>query len=148
MSVSSPKTNSFFILYVDDACIISPHEHKISQVIASLQNDFDLTNKGKLQDYLGTRFQSHSDGSFTLTQPRLINRVFDIVGLDKDCNVKHTRHPSNQDPTFWYFHGSCPRLELSLCRRLSLLYPSYGPARHHLCYSAMCTILQQSFQRT
>ena len=56
--------------------------------IISLQSDYDLTDDGELQDYLGTRFDRSSDGFVTLTQPRMINRVLEIVGLNKDENVK------------------------------------------------------------
>ena len=69
------------ILYVDDACFISPHKYKIDAEIKSLQRDYDLTDDGDLKDYLGTRFDRHKDGSVTLTQPRMMERVFDIVGL-------------------------------------------------------------------
>ena len=70
------------ILYVDDACFISPHEHKIDAEIKLLQQDYDLTDNGDLKDYIGTHFDRHKYGSVTLTQPRMMERVFDIVGLD------------------------------------------------------------------
>ena len=70
-------------------CILSPDKSKIASEIASLQRDYDLTDEGPLQDYLGTRFDRNSDGSVTLTQPRMIERVLSIVGLDsKDTTIK------------------------------------------------------------
>ena len=41
-----------------------------------------LTDKGDLPDYLGTCFTRHSDGSLSMTQPKMIKRVLSIVGLD------------------------------------------------------------------
>lgn len=83
------KPGLMLILYVDDACILSPDKSKIASEIASLQRDYDLTDEGPLQDYLGTRFDRNSDGSVTLTQPRMIERVLSIVGLDsKDTTIK------------------------------------------------------------
>ena len=75
------KKGLILILYVDDACIISPHKSHIRREIDSLKKDYDLTDEGTLYDYLGTWFDRHSDGSVTLTQPRVIERVLQIVGL-------------------------------------------------------------------
>ena len=83
------KQGLLLILYIDDACIISPSQSMIDAEIASLQKDYSLTDEGKLQDYLGTRFDRNQDGSVTLTQPRMIDRAIAIVGLHKpDCHVK------------------------------------------------------------
>ena len=88
------KHGLILILYVDDACIISPSLSKIKLEIKSLQQDYDLTDDGELQDYIGTRFDRHPDGSVTLTQPRMIERLLSIVGLDSsDVHIKlHDTH--------------------------------------------------------
>ena len=70
------KHGMLLILYVDDACFIYPHKHKIDAEIKSLQQDYDLTDDSDLKDYLGTRFDRHKDGSVTLTQPRLSKPFF------------------------------------------------------------------------
>ena len=83
------KSGLLLILYVDDACIISPSQSKIVAEITSLKKDYALTDEGKLQDYLGTRFDRNSDGSVTLTQPRMIDRALSIVGLNhQETHVK------------------------------------------------------------
>jgi len=56
------KKGLLLILYVDDACLISPSQSKILQEISSLQKDYDLTDEGPVQDYLGTRFDRKPDG--------------------------------------------------------------------------------------
>mmetsp|Transcript_17241 Transcript_17241/g.24904 ORF Transcript_17241/g.24904 Transcript_17241/m.24904 type:complete len:98 (-) Transcript_17241:543-836(-) len=43
---------------------------------------FDLTDDGKLKDFLGTRFTKNSDGSIILTQPKMVSCILDMVGLD------------------------------------------------------------------
>ena len=80
------KNGIILILYVDDACLVSPSRSKINQEIRSLQRDFDMTDEGDLNDYLGTRFDRKSDGSVELTQPRMIERVLDIVSLNQSDN--------------------------------------------------------------
>ena len=82
------KKGLIFILYVDDACIISPSKHAITKEISSLKRDFDLTNDGELHNYLGTRFDRSPNDSVTLTQPRMVDRVLEIITLLSGSNVK------------------------------------------------------------
>ena len=90
------KQGLLLIIYVDDACLVSPSNLKIKREIASLQQYYDLTDNGELQDYIGTRFKQHADGSVTLSQPRMIERLLTIVGLDsKDSQVKLHNTPAN-----------------------------------------------------
>ena len=76
------KQNIALVIYVDDACLLSPNKSLISKEILSLQQEFHLTSEGALKDYLGTRFTRNTDGSLTLTQPRMVNRILDLVGLN------------------------------------------------------------------
>ena len=51
--------------------------------------DYDLTDDGELEDYIGTRFERHKNGSVTLSMPRIIDRVLEIVGLNStDIRIK------------------------------------------------------------
>jgi hypothetical protein len=43
-----------------------------------------LTDDGELEDYLGTRFTRKRNGSIELSQPKMIEQVLHIVGLDPD----------------------------------------------------------------
>ena len=89
------KNGMILTLYVDDACIISPSLQKIDVEIQSLKKDYALTDDGALTDYLGTRFNRRKDGTIELTQPRLIERVLQMVGLDsKDEKVKLHNTPA------------------------------------------------------
>ena len=56
--------------------------------IKSLQLEYDLTDDGELQNYLGTRFERSDDGSITLIQPRMIDHVIDIEGITSNTHVK------------------------------------------------------------
>ena len=72
-----------FILYVDDVCLISPSKSKLHQEIESLKTNCDLANDSDLQDYLVNSFEQHSNGSDTITQPKVIDLVLDIVGINQ-----------------------------------------------------------------
>mmetsp|Transcript_41992 Transcript_41992/g.101184 ORF Transcript_41992/g.101184 Transcript_41992/m.101184 type:complete len:1373 (+) Transcript_41992:2978-7096(+) len=83
------KQNIILVLYVDDACILSPNKDLINKEIKSLQEQYKLTDDGELQDYLGTRFTKQADGSILLEQPRMINRILEMVGLTSDQVKTH-----------------------------------------------------------
>ena len=82
---------------LDDAILISPYKSLIQREISSLQNEFDLTDDGVLKDYLGTWFARQSDGSIHLSQPKMIEQVLEIVGLniESDCIKRHDTPASN-----------------------------------------------------
>jgi hypothetical protein len=82
------KNGIILVLYVDDAILISPYKSKIDFEIKSLQKDYDLTDDGELKDYLGTRFTRHADGYVVLEQPRMIERILEMVGLNSDERTK------------------------------------------------------------
>ena len=80
------KGKLLFIIYVDDACIISPSKSAIINEISSLQQ-----NEGDFHYYLGTCFAQDNNGSVTLTQPRMIEHALSIVGLH-GTNLHIKRH--------------------------------------------------------
>jgi hypothetical protein len=82
------KDGILLIVYVDDAILISPNKQLIDREIKSLQEDYDLTDDGELKDYLGTRFTRRKDGSIELSQPRMVNRIFEMVGIDPESKTK------------------------------------------------------------
>ena len=85
------------ILYIDDACLISPSSPQINAEVKSLQKDFDLTDDGKLCDYLGTQFNRYKDGFVELTMSSMIQRVLEIVCLNHtDVPIKLHDSPASQ----------------------------------------------------
>jgi Reverse transcriptase (RNA-dependent DNA polymerase) len=71
-----------FLLYVDDGILCSPDNSAIEKVIKQLQKDFEMTDEGTLSEYLGIRIDKHHNGGMLLTQPTLIKRIIEAVGID------------------------------------------------------------------
>lgn len=90
------KKDLILVVYVDDAILLSPYQHLISAEISSLMKDYKLTDEGELKDYLGTRFVHGADGSITLTQPRTIERILEMLGLNPH-NDRIKMHDSPAD---------------------------------------------------
>ncbi|CAJ1960803.1 unnamed protein product [Cylindrotheca closterium] len=76
------KQGIMLVVYVDDAILISPDDSLIDSEIQSLKSSYFLTDEGPLKDYLGTRFVRAEDGTIEMTQPKMIERVLEIVGLN------------------------------------------------------------------
>lgn len=83
------KKGIILIVYVDDAILISPDKDLIAAEIKSLQEGYALTDDGPLKDYLGTRFIKHPDGSIEMLQPRMIQRILEILGLNEESSKRH-----------------------------------------------------------
>ena len=104
------KWDMLILIYVDDAIIVSLRIKSILQEIKSHKHTFDLTDKGVLKDYLGTRFERHNDGSIKLTMPRMIDRVLKLLGLDDNTGrVKTHDSPAYSGKLLDNYPGSLPR---------------------------------------
>jgi hypothetical protein len=84
-----------YLNYVDDGILLSRDESKIELMIDNLQNELELTREGDLSAYLGIQItKSPLDGSLTLTQEGLIQRVLAATGL-QHSNPSST--PANKE---------------------------------------------------
>ena len=55
-----------YVLYCDDSIIAAPSDKEIDQVIKDLKGQqLDLTDEGKIGDFLGVKIQKQPDGSVT-----------------------------------------------------------------------------------
>ena len=78
------KGSVLLVLYTDDAAFFFPSAQAIDDEIASLKKAFDLTDEGKLQDYLGTHFIRHNDERMELQQQKSIDNCLKLLGMGED----------------------------------------------------------------
>ena len=79
------REDIILLSYVDDCILISRDSTVIDNVITALKKNFELTDDGTLQKYLGVeivRNDDPEDKSFEMIQPFLIERICKFVGLD------------------------------------------------------------------
>ena len=82
-----------FLCYVDDSLIFSPNAKDIDQVIKELEElNYDVSDEGDIDDYLGVKVQRLTDGSIKLSQPHLIDQILKDLGL-------HNSDSSDRSPT-------------------------------------------------
>lgn len=75
------------LTYVDD-CILTSMQ-TIDELITSLEKGKDkekfiLTDEGDIDKFLGIEIQHFENGSFEISQPHLINRILQVLQLDKN----------------------------------------------------------------
>lgn len=107
------KRNIVLLIYVDDAILCGPDPAAIQSEISSLAKDFTLTDEGEIRDYLGIHVEHLEDGRKRLTQPRMIQRCVEMVGLESNSKTHLTPadrvlHRAPHDPprkSSWEFRS-------------------------------------------
>ena len=59
-------------------------------MISDLQIDFDLTDEGDVEAFLGIKFQSNSKGEVNMPQPGLIDSILEDVGIQATSKMHDT----------------------------------------------------------
>ena len=68
------------VLYVDDCIIISRTKEEAEQLFKQIeQQGFAMTDEGTMEQYLGMQIEKNNNGSFTISQPFLIDRIISAV---------------------------------------------------------------------
>ena len=89
---------TYIIVYVDDTFILSNSLENIDTVIACLGNTLDLD----ATSFLGLNLQHNPDGTVTITQPKLLLKLFSLYPPRKDIAHKPAHPypplPKDSDP--------------------------------------------------
>jgi Reverse transcriptase (RNA-dependent DNA polymerase) len=76
-----------YCLYTDDTILAGPTIKEINECIRDMEKaGLILTVEGELADFLGVNITRNDDGTFTLTQPSLIDSIIEeVFGKDPDA---------------------------------------------------------------
>ena len=67
-----------YALYTDNSILAGPDKNKIDDIISDMRKaKLNITEEGKLEDFLGVNIEQIPDGTIHLTQPHLINQILD-----------------------------------------------------------------------
>ena len=78
------KDDVICVVYVDDTLFFSKDRSKVNEVISQLQKlNFELTDEGDVEGFLGIQIDQFPDGTIQMTQPDLINRAIQSLGLEQ-----------------------------------------------------------------
>ena len=100
------RNDTIIVTYVDDCLIFSKDETSIDTLLDNLRKIFKLTDEGSdVNAFLGIKVEKGENGSITMTQPALINRILNDLSLqdgncklhDTPANVTLTKSTSGED---------------------------------------------------
>ena len=103
------KEDMICAIYVDDTIFWSPNEIKIDETISELKAlNFDLTDEGEVDSFLGIKIDTADDGTITMSQPALIETIIKSLGLEDDSKQHKTPAVS---PPLQKYKESAPFIE-------------------------------------
>jgi len=82
---------TYITLHVDDTFVCSTTETGMDRVSATLEKEFRITTNDNADSYLGVHLESLPDGAVKLTQPKLLQSIFDEFNP-----AEHTRSYRHQ----------------------------------------------------
>ena len=90
------KPGMMVCTFVDDLAISVKVSEETQRFLKFMQDaGFTLTIDDSLTSFLGIKFERGSDGTFTMTQPGLIDKIINATGL-QECNPNGTPSTPNQ----------------------------------------------------
>ena len=94
---------TYIIVYIDDTFIFSNSAANFDTVITSIGNHYEVTLDRDATSFLGLHHNHNADGTVTITQPKLLLKLFALYPPLKDHAHKPT-HPypplsKDLDPT-------------------------------------------------
>ena len=88
------RGSCIYILYTDDSILAAPTKQETEAAIAAIQEQgLEITIEGDIGDFLGVKIERNKDGSYSLTQPQLIDSILQDLNLQGD-NVTTKNMPS------------------------------------------------------
>ena len=75
------RKNCIVIFYVDDCCILSKYKETIDALLRNISKEFKLTDKGDVKSYLGRDVSKYPNGTITMSQPAIIDKILNSLGI-------------------------------------------------------------------
>ena len=91
------RKDCIILVYVDDMIALSRNKNVLEQLVHNLKKrEYILTDEGPITKYLGVDVNKQADSSFELTQPFLIQRIIDLLGLERDSRLNSKPTPATK----------------------------------------------------
>jgi hypothetical protein len=80
------RSDCILILFVDDLGICYKSKQVLEELLAAIEKKgYQFTRQDSFNEYLGIKYEELSDGSIKMTQPGLVNKIIEAVGMQQ-CN--------------------------------------------------------------
>ena len=78
------------IFYVDDCCILSKDKETIDALLKNISKPFKQTDEGDVKYYLGMDFRKYPNGTITMNQPEIIDKILNSLGICDESKMHDT----------------------------------------------------------
>ena len=136
------KGRAMYVLYTDDSILAGPDPDELDSIMKQIRGvGLKITSEGGIEDFLGINVEQQPDGSYTLTQTRLIDSILEDLGLNKsNVATKLTptasskilsRHPESEEfDGHFHYRSVIGKLNyLEKCTRPDIAYAVHQCAR-------------------
>ena len=69
------------IFFFDDSCIFYRDKETIDALLKNLSKTFNLNYEGDVKSYLGMNVRKDTNGTITMSQPAIINKILNSLGI-------------------------------------------------------------------
>ena len=90
ISMSFCDEKCIVIRYVDDCCKFSEYKDTIDGKLKNIPKTFNLTNEGYARSYFGMNVSKDQNVTITMSQPEIIDKILNILGICDDSKIKDT----------------------------------------------------------
>ena len=92
------KGRSMYLLYTDDSILAGPDPKELDAIIQQMKDHgLKITSEGGIEDFLGITIEQKDNGTYELTQKKLIDSILKDLGLDKgNVAIKDTPTASSK----------------------------------------------------
>jgi hypothetical protein len=85
---------TYVCLFVDDTFVFSDSQANLDKFLQSMQKYYQVSLDTTAESFLGVHFEHHSDGSISMTQPKLMQKVLkEYPKLERYVSKKHPYGP-------------------------------------------------------
>ena len=84
-------TNNFIVIsYVDDCCIFSKDKDTIDALLKNPSKTSNMNDEGGVKSYLGMDVSKYKNGTITMSQPAIIEKILDRLGICDESKMHYT----------------------------------------------------------
>ena len=78
------------IFFVDDSCIFYRDKETIDALLKNLSKTFNLNDEGDVKSYLGMNVRKDTNGTITMSQPAIIDKILNSLGICDEQKMHDT----------------------------------------------------------
>ena len=84
------RKDTMLAIYIDDCILIAKTEKLVTEAVKELSLNFEITDEGEVDEYLGVKIEVLKDKRVKMSQPFLIDQILSGLGFNERTKPKKT----------------------------------------------------------